>query len=245
MVRPNSNEYGHLQRVVNLHLAIKELADLFATNAPALAICDDFLGAETALYTSLYFERGSEQTLHRDTPYFCTKPRGKYLGLWLALDDVDEDNGPLRLVPKSHLLPPLDLNAMRIEVFGGGPIPPISQEGWNRYQSEVQHQCDERGMKPIDVHVSRGDAIIWHPETFHGGAPHNVKRRSRRSLVAHVTPIGVPVYHMDVFFDSERRVSDHASWSYLSHGNGRKIAEFDRIDFGHEYTIELKKLRAF
>ena len=30
--------------------------------------------ARTSLYTSLFYETGSEQPIHRDTPLFCTRP---------------------------------------------------------------------------------------------------------------------------------------------------------------------------
>ena len=112
----NANEFGHLYRVVNLHLAVDALAAAFADNQ-ALAVTDRFFGEATTLYTSLYYERGSEQALHRDTPYFCTRPADRYLGVWLALDDVDADNGPLRVVPRSHLLPAIDVRALARELF--------------------------------------------------------------------------------------------------------------------------------
>lgn len=242
LVSKNADDYGYLYRVVNLHLAVPELRDAFAGIGKALAVSDEFFGEPTSLYTSLYYERGSEQALHRDTPYFTTKPAGRYLGVWLALDDVDDGNGPLRVVPESHKLPPVDVRALRKEVFGGETIPSISMEGWDRYQAEVKKQCDERGMVSQDVHVNRGDVIIWHPEMFHGGAPHLDKARSRRSLVMHVTPVGVPVYHIDVFYDPDRKVDTKAGWRYDSY-NGRQIARFDQIDFGHEYTVKPSELR--
>lgn len=242
IVEKNADEFGHLYRVVNLHRAVDDLADTFAQNEAGLAICDAFFGAPTSLYTTLYYERGSEQALHRDTPYFCTKPAGRYLGVWLALDDVDSGNGPLKVVPKSHLLPPIDVRALRKEIFGDQHVPSISMEGWNGYQAAVQAQCDLRGMEAQEVHVKRGDVIIWHPEMFHGGCPHLVKERSRRSLVMHVTPESVPVYHIDVFYDPDRQVPMTAPWSYDTY-RGRKIAAHNQVDFGHEYTVKLKDLR--
>ena len=64
-IRDNANEHGQLYRVVNMHLAIDALADVFAENS-ALATCDRFFGEPATLYTSLYYERGSEQALHRE-----------------------------------------------------------------------------------------------------------------------------------------------------------------------------------
>jgi phytanoyl-CoA hydroxylase len=243
-VTPNADSFGHLHRVVNTHLAIEEFVDAFTKCHEALAVADRYFGRPTTLYTTLYYERGSEQPLHRDTPYFCTKPADQYLGLWLALDDVDEGNGPLRVVPGSHRLPPIDVEALAREIFPDpNDIPSLSEEGWIRYQAEVKRLSDEAGLTAKDVHVRRGDVIIWHPSMFHGGAPHHEKSRSRRSLVMHVTPEGVPVYHIDVFYRPSKPVSDRASWAYYRRRD-RKIANFNEIDFGHKYTLPVRRFMA-
>lgn len=240
IVSANADESGFLYRVVNLHLAVPELTESFVANR-ALAVCDRYFGEPTALYTSLYYERGSEQDLHRDTPYFCTRPPGRYLGLWLALDDVDAGNGALMVVPGSHRLPPIDVVALRRSMFGDEQVPRSSQPAWDRYQAEVQAQCRDRGMTPVEVHVGAGDAIIWHPEMLHGGSPHRDRARARRSLVSHVTPKGVAVHHMDVFFHPEREVETRAGWGYTREGD-RDVASFPAVDFGHQYSIPVTDL---
>jgi ectoine hydroxylase-related dioxygenase (phytanoyl-CoA dioxygenase family) len=235
--------FGHLYRVVNLHLAVDELANAFVNEVRGLAVCDRFFGARTALYTSLYYERGSEQDLHRDTPYFCTRPTGRYLGMWLALDDVDDSNGPLRVVPGSHTLPPLDVAAMARTLFPDPhAVPSSSADGWACYQGAVQRQCLDKGLTERTIHVSAGDVVIWHPEMLHGGSPHLDQQRSRRSLVTHVTPVNTPVFHMDVFFDPEKQVPAEPPWSYRTL-SGREIAVFDSVDFGHEYARGVASLR--
>jgi len=242
-VTPNADEFGHLYRVVNTHLAIDSVADAFVESRKALAVADRYFGRPTSLYTTLYYERGSEQSLHRDTPYFCTKPADQYLGMWLALDDVDAGNGPLRVVPGSHQLPPVDVEALARELFPDQEkIPKISDAAFSRYQAEVQRLSDEQGLVAQEVHVRQGDVIIWHPSLFHGGAPHLVKHRPRRSLVMHVTPQGVPVYQIDVFFQPSKPVPERASWRYYRH-HDRKIAKFDQIDFGHQYVMPVRRLR--
>lgn len=241
-VARNQNDHGQLYRVVNLHLAIDALADVFSDNR-ALAACDQYFGQPTTLYTSLYYERGSEQSLHRDTPYFYTRPEGQYLGVWLALDDVDAGNGPLKVVPRSHQLPPIDVAAMARSLYpDASMIPKISEVGWDTYQAAVQQQCAERGMVSEEVHVQRGDVIIWHPSMLHGGSPHIARERSRRSLVMHVTPEGIPVHQIDVFFDPGRDAPARAGWRYYNHGQ-RRIARLRHIDFGHEYTVPVRRLR--
>lgn len=234
----NVDEHGRLYRVVNLHLGVDAITRLLTDNR-AISVCDRFFGEPTSLYTSLYYERGSEQPLHRDTPVFCTTPPERYLGVWVALDEVGEDNGPLRVVPRSHALPPVDVPRLRREVFGDGPIDKASAQGWSAYQDEVLRQSQAAGLEPRSVHVRPGDVVIWHPQLFHGGAPHP-SARSRRSVVMHVTPKDTPVGHMDVFYDpGQARTTPQ--WRYYRRGD-RHIAKFDRIDFGHEYTVRTWRL---
>jgi hypothetical protein len=243
LIEKNAGDHGHLYRVANLHLAVTGLAGAFASLRAPLAVCDEFFGMPTSLYTSLYYERGSEQDLHRDTPYFTTRPAGRYLGVWLAIDDVDADNGPLMVVPGSHLLPPIDVEAMARDVFPqGSAIPSISDAGWVAYQEAVKKQCADRAMVARHIQVSRGDVIIWHPELLHGGSVHRVKEHSRRSLVMHVTPVGTAVYHIDVFFDPAREVPAVAGWAYYER-DGRQIAHLGHVDFGHEYLVAVADLK--
>lgn len=48
---------------------------------------------------------GGEVTSHQDSGFLYTTPRPTCLGLWLALDDADLDNGCLWARPGSHLEP--------------------------------------------------------------------------------------------------------------------------------------------
>lgn len=241
VVARNAADAGQMYRVANLHVAIDALLDVFAENG-ALSVCDEFFDAETALYTSLYFERGSEQELHRDSPLFATRPEGRYLGVWTALEDIDADNGPLVVVPGSHVLPPVDTAAISRSVYGDRPVPARDPAAWNVYQRTTQQMAADAGLAPIEVHVRAGDVIVWHPLALHGGAPHRSPDRTRRSFVMHVTPLGTPVFHQDVFFDPDLEVSETPSWTYARHG-GRRYAEFQAVDFGHEYVVPARDLR--
>ena len=42
IVSPNADEFGLLTRVVNLHLAIPEVCELFAKENRAISVCDSF-----------------------------------------------------------------------------------------------------------------------------------------------------------------------------------------------------------
>jgi hypothetical protein len=56
----------------------------------------------------------------------------------------------------------------------------------------------------------------------------------------HTTPLGVPVYHHNVFFYPSRPVSDKASWHYMEQ-SGRRYADFRDVSFGHQRPHRLEE----
>ena len=228
------DESGHYPRIINLHLIYKPLFELFRSNVATLMVQDYLFESETVLYTSLFYERGSSQTIHRDTPYFSTRPEYRYLGVWVALEDTDLENGPLVVVRRGHLLPELDRETMARRFYADlEAVPASSEQLWNAYQTEVALQCREASLTQEAICVSKGDTIIWHPQAPHGGAEIVDLKRTRYSLVMHTTPIGVPVYHHNVFFYPSRQASDKAPWDYIEQ-SGRRYADFRDVSFGHQ-----------
>lgn len=225
---------GYLHRVVNLHLALPYLLELFVTNEQALAFQDALFGAETTVYTSLYFERGSSQDIHRDTPYFCTRPEYLYVGMWVALEDADEGNGCLQVIRGGHLLPELDRPSLATEAFGSVEnVPAVPNELFNSYQNLVVQQCREIGLKVENVPIKRGDTLIWHPQLPHGGSPIADGSRTRNSIVMHTVPRDTPVYQADAFFNPKRARPVSLAWDYGEYG-GRLFARHAAVEVMHQ-----------
>jgi phytanoyl-CoA hydroxylase len=97
----------YLDRIINIHSLLPEFRSLFSSNE-SLAVQDFLFGAQASCYTSLFFESGTEQALHRDVTYFWTNPANYYFGMWTALEDVDCDNGALTVIPGSHKIGSID-----------------------------------------------------------------------------------------------------------------------------------------
>ena len=53
-------------------------------------------------FSTINFLKGSNQPLHSDAIHFHTIPYYWMTGVWVELEDVDKNNGALRIVPKSH-----------------------------------------------------------------------------------------------------------------------------------------------
>ena len=110
----NLLKYNFLNRIINLHSLIHEMTDVYCEIRDKINI----FNAHTTLWSSIYYEVGSEQPLHRDLPYFYTGNNfNESFGLWVALEDIYSNNGPLLGVKKSHLIDQPDLKKIRHKHF--------------------------------------------------------------------------------------------------------------------------------
>ncbi|OZI59955.1 hypothetical protein CAL28_10755 [Bordetella genomosp. 11] len=240
---PHVDADGHYPRIGNLHSAIPELFHLFSKNPLTYRVQEALFGARPSLYTSLFYERGSAQDIHRDTPVFSTKPEHFYLGVWVALEDSDEGNGALNVCPGGHQLPELDREGIAIKRFGSlDAIPPTSNAIWVDYQNAVKAQCAAAGIKPKAVYVNAGDTIIWHPQLPHGGGPIADLTRTRFSLVMHTKPVGVPVYHQDKFFNPTAEALMDSQWWYEEIDGHVRVIQ-PKFSFDHKDYFEAASLK--
>jgi phytanoyl-CoA hydroxylase len=190
---------------------------------------DQLFGEPATLYTSLYFEVGSAQDFHRDTPYFWTNPGYTYFGVWLALEDTDDRNGALTAIKGSHLQPDTDSSRVEIgklDLDENGHPKAHSGVLWSNYQKRVRDACLNAGLTSSELHVRKGDVIIWHPQLMHGGAGIIDARRSRNSFVMHVTPQYQIVYAQDKYFDPDAELpSLDSSIKYRHASAGRMVRD--------------------
>jgi len=212
------DEHGHHKRIVNMHTEVPEIRNLILKNTKSLQMQDFLFGEKTSLYTSLYFTRGTEQRIHVDIPYFWTKPQNRYFGVWTALEPVDEENGPLRVLHQGHKCNLLKERHNIPEIVKKKSTSGISgtdDEAFYAYARATIANCATQNItRFVDVLLNTGDTIIWHPLLPHGGAPIKDETRTRYSLVAHTVPEMVPVYHTDVFFDPNIVPRSSAPWNY-------------------------------
>ncbi|MDQ3815568.1 MAG: phytanoyl-CoA dioxygenase family protein [Armatimonadota bacterium] len=122
-----------------------------------------------AVQTMLYFKppRARGQALHQDNFYLKAQP-GTCMAAWLALDDCDEANGCMQVVPGSHRWPILCIQkADTKQSFTDVTVPiPAGQE-----------------IRPILM--SAGDVMFFHGALVHGSQPNTTKDRFRRALIGH------------------------------------------------------------
>jgi len=139
------------------------------------------LGEEAVAIQSLFFEFGSEQTLHRDPMVVPTGAPGHMVAAWIALEDITPDCGALVYVPGSHRLPYYEF-APGEWMFDGSRMGAAEVEAALAWNDRLQR---ERGLAPRRFTARKGQALLWHASLTHGGAPVTDPASTRRSFVVH------------------------------------------------------------
>lgn len=127
-------------------------------------------------FQTLNFERGTEQRPHSDTIHFNTLPFGFMCGVWVALEDIDLNNGPLRYFPGSQRLPVFHMDELGLE--------PKASE-YQKYEDRVEKILADNGFSSQPALLRRGQAFIWSANIFHGGSKVLDRNRTRLSQVTH------------------------------------------------------------
>ncbi|MBA3966717.1 MAG: phytanoyl-CoA dioxygenase family protein, partial [Nitrospirales bacterium] len=161
---------GRHNRLVNFHMS-SENAMKIGCHDEIMRALDYLFGYKAGIYTSLTFEYGTEQPIHRDAPFFHTFPVNYFVGAWCALEDINPDAGPLMYVPGGHRFP-CDQHAIYKRIRAENPGQPddwVVLHALEAYYGEVIARSGAIGATKQAV-LQKGDVAIWHPQLPHGGA---------------------------------------------------------------------------
>jgi hypothetical protein len=191
------DENGFGDRIGQLHQKYTGLMEL-ATNKEILEVLRYALKDEPILFGSLAFEKGSQQDLHVDAIFFWPEPSYSMAGVWVALEDVDLDNGPLMYVPGSHKWKMIRsqcladrndaLNEKRESLrLNDGKINEgeFLNEFGKIWTEEFLNLVKMKNAEIVKLPIKKGDVVIWHSFLAHGGSPIANKARSRNAMVYH------------------------------------------------------------
>jgi phytanoyl-CoA hydroxylase len=160
------NKIGH---------ALHDLDPVFdrISRQPRMAALAHALGlAAPLLLQSMYLFKqplvGGEVGWHQDATYLRTRP-STVVGLWIALDDADRENGCLMALPGAHR----------------GPL-----RSWFGYQGDalVTRTLDETpwpDVEPVALEAARGTLIVLHGLLPHASAA-NRSARPRHAYALHL-----------------------------------------------------------
>lgn len=114
---------------------------------------------------------GGVNMWHQDSPLWPPlSPKTAQVTAWVALDEVDEENGCMWMVPESHKWGPQMQHIGQIRDFYA-------------IQS-IQGEFEEHALKMVACPVRLGHVHYHHSLTWHGSGP-NTSGRPRRAIALH------------------------------------------------------------
>ena len=169
---------GEAQRVQD---AWREDADVraIAVNDRVLSILRSLYGRRPIPFQTLNFPIGTQQHVHSDSLHFSTIPERFMCGVWVALEDIDENNGPLIYYPGSHKWPIYSNEHVGHRIteelsFSQAIFEPL----WRALIAT--HNLPVKRFLAI-----KGQALIWAANLLHGGDRQHSIERTRWSQVTH------------------------------------------------------------
>jgi hypothetical protein len=121
---------------------------------------------------------------HRDSPYFMFEP-SQVVTVWLALDDMDDELGPLEFVKSSHK-------------WGDGRVGSASHFFQaNNPKNLLQSAAELEGLNLADLEIvsmaglKAGGLSIHDGKVWHGSSKNASQTRPRRGLGMHFVPANV------------------------------------------------------
>jgi len=176
-------------QIINIHKANSlfrklETSPILALVVSRLAGWERFGGARLAQDQVWAKPPGAPPLVfHRDSPYFMFEPTD-VVTVWLALDDMDDELGPLEYVVGSQL-------------WGDGRVGSANQFFQADTTSLLRSAAEREGIDPSTLEfvsmggLKRGGLSIHHGKIWHGSAKNSSRNKPRRGLGLHFVPANV------------------------------------------------------
>jgi ectoine hydroxylase-related dioxygenase (phytanoyl-CoA dioxygenase family) len=145
-----------------------------AFDSNILNILENLYDRKPVPFQTLNFYKGTQQRLHSDQIHFCSDPENFMCGLWIALEDITMENGPLIYYPGSQNIEFKNMQKLNLE--------PRDYAG---YENKIQDIINESRLEPEYGIIKKGDALLWHANLIHGGYKIINENSTRLSMVIH------------------------------------------------------------
>lgn len=136
-----------------------------------LSLLSELIQDDVCLFSDQIFLKpplvGSEKPYHQDNEYFKCTPADKIITAWIALDDVDVENGCMRYIDGSN----------------HGKIVPHVRHERNKYDLIIPNDYIDSKKESL-AEVKKGGVVFHHGNTIHKSGV-NKSNRWRRGYATH------------------------------------------------------------
>ena len=105
-------------------------------------------------------------TWHQDASYWPLTP-SKVVTVWLAIDDADEENSAMKVIPGSHLHAQIPFEHSTVEE--------------NNVLGQSVHQAEDYGEAPVAFEMKAGQISLHTDLLLHGSEPKYLESAALRS----------------------------------------------------------------
>lgn len=150
------------------------------------------LGKEVVPFQTINFIKGSEQRTHSDSIHMTTYPLGYLIAIWIALEDINLEQGPLSYYPGSHTM---DYVLNEDYQKGSSALKIGDDKHYSAYEDKIADVVKQSGISKQIFSAKKGDVLVWHANLLHGGEPIVNPSSTRKSMVVHYFAKDVIKYH--------------------------------------------------
>ena len=181
--RPLLDQFGnqrnsiHNPHLLGLNYLFSSLIEQIILHENISKCLTDFTGSDKHVwYQSMFFDKSTGTKLHQDTWYLDTNPNGKLVGVWIALEDIEETAGPFCIYSNSDTskLDPLDFDFENLD-------------------SDFNFKSAFPDAVRYDFTARAGDILIWDSLSIHGALLPDNEAKTRKSITAHFYPLGLGI----------------------------------------------------
>lgn len=178
---PKIYHYNKFPRIVEAWRFSRNVSRL-ALNLKLKKILRFLYDSKPLPFSTINFIGGTEQPIHSDYIHFGSLPHKYLAGAWIALEDINNNNGPLSIIPKSHKLPLVDYQDLKISK----PTDMLKLEkNYRVYEKFIKNLIEVKKLKSKKLNIKKGEIIIWAANLLHGGTKMINKKLTRKSQVVH------------------------------------------------------------
>ena len=178
---PKIYHYNKYPRIVEAWKFSKNVAKI-ANNVVLKKLLNFLYESKPLPFSTINFIGGSEQPLHSDYIHFGSMPHKYLVGVWVALENVNKNNGPLKVVPGSHKLSLIDYQDIKREKATN--LNEL-EKNYRVYEKYIKNLVKYKKLQTKELHIKKGQAIIWAANLLHGGAKMQNYKLTRKSQVIH------------------------------------------------------------
>ncbi|AQR60878.1 phytanoyl-CoA dioxygenase [Brevundimonas sp. LM2] len=150
-----------------------------AVNETILQMLTQLYGRQAWPFQTLNFPVGTQQHYHTDSVHFSSMPERFMCGVWIPLEDVELDQGPLIYYPGSHKWP----------IYTNEHIGHRHSDRYHTSQTVYEYMWERlveaSGIEPTRLAIKKGQALIWSANLLHGGDVQTNRDKTRWSQVTH------------------------------------------------------------